>query len=1197
VRRPGGSERGQLGPEIVLRAYGRVWLAIVLPLLGTLWFGGAPARAEAARAEVPRAIREPVRLTAGASSDLMGVLDRDERSLYFVSDASGTLDILRQSPVQSAPVTLSGGLGDAAWPQLSPDGKHIAYLSFESDSTGDVCVRDLEEGKAGAARCLTNADSAELMVVWWDSSSLAVLSRPGLHGDFQLLRMPIDGAKPSLLLARNMVAVALSPDRGWLAYIPVNKASKEVGITFAQRAALGLGLQRLGMQAPPVLYEPRLPGVTGSATFTTDGKFLEFTQFLNDTNRDGQIDGDDNAVIFRVPFHAGQNNPISATDEPEQLTSARWDCHYPAPAKSQLIVSCSHEGSLDVYALPLDGAVPHEWDMARLLGESAAARDLRTRLLLAGRRLVLTEKAEAKEPILLEMIGFHLALDEYESAIYYSERRLVSADARLFGHVLGELARHRRADLALIRGETSAEYIQSERARAAALDAALPSAPARVAQLSLLVISEIQDDIGDKAAALETFRKLALPQIEEPLLAPLVAQRAERLYRLRAEREPLLDVLGVLSALGSLDTAQRVEYAERFVRELVRGKSRAVRVEAISAAQAQVDPSSELGLLLEVERSLVPLDDSTQEAVRARLFELYTQNKDADRRRALVLSALRAAASVGNEYLQYQFVTSWASSLRQSAPERKYAEALYNDIVLDRAYGEGRQGRLDESRGYFYGATVATDSLEAHIGFVEARLAEAGGDGQVNTATSAGKPAKQSQALALEDLDRVYAKRFARDPDSPILLFVQAYRIARELPRQTDAGRHDRDVSQVVELLARVAAQLPKQPQVHQLWGFALHQRARRSGSREAAVDANRQYLLALDLARNDERLTAALLHRLGLLQASLGNHGAALRYLRRRQELPQVRPEETLGLRVAIARSAWHMGDDALAQEQMLAASALLEKVPALRPYAALVVDRRGLALAATGDASRARDTYAELDALLARDPQALPLNHVKAKVVFAASALESGQPAQALESLIGAEQVLGDGKELYPTPDVVWQKSLIDDYQYTRIQYRALVAGLRASAERALHHFEAARQAMALRVELFEKRLGESQADEDRLELAQAYHHLAQLHDTLGDPGAATRAVERGLELSDAYDAGTGSEVNDAGLALIRDYAELHLYRGVPRAELQRNLLSELGRAYAVICKYRNPRWAEQRFLFKTYLTELKLGERLEP
>jgi len=83
-------------------------------------------RTKAERSEAPRAIREPVRLTAGASSELMGVLGADERSLYFVSDAGGTLDIMRQSPVQSGPSPLSGGLGDAAWPQISPDGQHIA---------------------------------------------------------------------------------------------------------------------------------------------------------------------------------------------------------------------------------------------------------------------------------------------------------------------------------------------------------------------------------------------------------------------------------------------------------------------------------------------------------------------------------------------------------------------------------------------------------------------------------------------------------------------------------------------------------------------------------------------------------------------------------------------------------------------------------------------------------------------------------------------------------------------------------------------------------------------------------------------------------------------------------------------------------------------------------------------------------------
>jgi hypothetical protein len=1219
---------------------------------------GSEARADERRkagSEVPRAIREPVRLTAGASSELMGVLGADERSLYFVSDAGGTLDIMRQSPVQSGPSPLSGGLGDAAWPQISPDGRHIGYISFENDATGDACVRRLEGREVGPAQCLTNADSAELMLLWWDSGSLAVLSRAGLHGDFALLRMPIGGGAPTPIAARNMVGAALSPDRRWLAFIPVNKAGRDVGINFAQRAAVGVGLVRVGSSAEPELYVPRLPGVTGSVAFAPAGDFLEFTQFLNDTNRDGAIDGDDNAVIFRVPFHAERATPLAASDEPEQLTSARWDCHYPAPSKTQLIASCSHEGSLDVYSLPLEGAVPREWNAERLVAEARVARDLWTRLLLAARRLVLAQNASDEEPIVLEMMGLHLELGEYESAIYYAENRLggetrrlsgeprrvstdveegpsaecpigpgstrpspaqrgcgepgtnlghevlVSDDVKRFGHVIAELARHRRADLALIRGETSAAYIESERGRAAGLRAGLDGAPARVAQASRLVISEIEDDVGDKPAALATFAALDLAALDDPFLVPMAARRAERLYRLRGDRQSLLGVLRGLSALPILDTGGKLEYAERFVAELARGRGREARAQALEHEVAQVDPASELGLRLQVEKVLLTLGASSgaapseaasagassqEEAVRAQLFELYKANKEPDRRRALVLATLRAAARAGSEYVQYQFVTSWASSLAQSDPERKYAEELYDAIVLDRAYGEGRQGELGEARGYFYGATLATHSLEAHIGFIEARLAEGrepGGD--------------KGEAAAEANLDAVYEKRFARQPDSPEYSFVKAYRIARSVPAERDSEHHDEKVGAAIALLSEVAEALPKEPQVHQLWGFVLHQRARRSGSRDAAVAANRQYLLALDLARNDERLTATLLHRLGLLQASLGNHGAALRYLRQRDELPHVRHEEELGLRLATARSAWHSGDAPLARDQMQRAVALIEQTPSLERHRVLAVDRLGLALASAGDAAAARDRYAELDRLLAGDPASSPMNHVKAKLGLAANALQSGEAQLALRSLGEAERVLDASAELEPEPDVVWRRSLIYDYRYTAVQYRALVAGLRAAAERATGDDRAALAATQTRVELLEERLSASQADEDRLELAQAYHHLAQLHDTLGDRQAATLAVERGLELCRSYDENTGSEVNDAELALVRDYAELRLYRGVPAEAMRRSPGAELERVYTVICKYRSPRWALQRYLFKTYLTELALTERLDP
>jgi hypothetical protein len=169
-----------------------------------------------------------------------------------------------------------------------------------------------------------------------------------------------------------------------------------------------------------------------------------------------------------------------------------------------------------------------------------------------------------------------------------------------------------------------------------------------------------------------------------------------------------------------------------------------------------------------------------------------------------------------------------------------------------------------------------------------------------------------------------------------------------------------------------------------------------------------------------------------------------------------------------------------------------------------------------------------------------------------------------------------------------------MVGDYQYTPLQYRSLIAGLRARAAQDIGDDRLALAAMRQRTDLLEARLEESEADEDRLELAGAYHELARLQFHAKDPNAAARALERGLELSDEFDANTGSEVTDVGLGLRRDYAELHLYGAVPQDALRRDVRAELQQSYDMICKYRNPRWAPQRFLFKSYLAELELASK---
>ncbi|MDP9134755.1 MAG: hypothetical protein M3N56_08000, partial [Actinomycetota bacterium] len=724
----------------------------------------------------------------------------------------------------------------------------------QADATGDLCVRVLGSGDQ---RCFTGLRTSEMQPVWLDrGKSLGVLMRSELHGDYRLQRFGLagGGGDGNTVLQRNMLGVAVSPDDRWLAYVPLARTQKQVGIAFANASEGGLALARLDQPgADPVRFRPDLPGLTEFPAFAIDGRHLYFAQYLNDTNGDGEIDGNDHSVLFRVPFDGNAKSPIPPA-VPEQLTSAQWNCRYPAPARDRLIVTCAHQGSLDIYALPLTGAVPASWDAARLRGEIHVARDHYTKLLLLSRLASVVAKPADRIATLRRITWLHVELREYESTAYYAEqiKRLGGAaggdagDAVTWAGLMLELAQHRRADVALTHGQLSDRYLAGERERIARVEqirgrAGQPGADTEA--LAQLVLSEIHDDIGQKDEAQRSFAALDLGRIADPLVLEVLAQRARAIHTLRGERQALLAVYRLLAEHPSFDTLDRLRFAEQFVEELVRGVPEAERPALVESWVGQLAPESELALMIQVAGWLQKLDPARQEEVRAGIFELYKGNKDPDRRRALVLATVRTASRQGNEYLQYQFATSWASWLGRSEPERKYAETLYRQVVLERAYTELAQNQPAAARASFYAATVQATSLEAHIGFIEARLRE-----------------------GIDDLAATYEKRFSKSPGSPEYAFVQAYLIARKLPAMADLAAHERAAGEAIELLRRAAAVWPRNMEIQHVWGTVLHQRALRSGKKQFAIDAHSHYALALDLARDNVRFRAVLLQQLGLL-------------------------------------------------------------------------------------------------------------------------------------------------------------------------------------------------------------------------------------------------------------------------------------------------------------------------------------------
>jgi hypothetical protein len=1182
--RTGGTPPRQPAPGVLLE---RTLTAMLTVLLLAL----VPARAHAQPdTEANRAIHEPIRLTAGGSNQWMGVLDPSGQALYFVSDRNATAEIFVQQPVDSGPRLLFESNADVSWPLPGPDGKHLAFISSQADATGDLCVRVLGSGDQ---RCFTGLRTSEMQPVWLDrGKSLGVLMRSELHGDYRLQRFGLaGGGDGATVLQRNMLGIAVSPDDRWLAYVPLARTQKRVGIAFANASEGGLALARLEQPgAEPVRFQPDLPGLTEFPAFAVDGKHLYFAQYLNDTNGDGAIDGNDHSVLFRVPFDGNAKSPIPPA-VPEQLTSAQWNCRYPAPARDRLIVTCAHQGSLDIYALPLTGAVPASWDAARLRGEIHVARDHFTKLLLLARLASLVKKPDDRIATLRQIVWLHLELREYEATAHYAGQikrpggatgaaGAARAAAVTWAELMLELAQHRRADVALTHGQLSDRYLAGERERIARVQSRAgqpgsPGAPASddVQALARLVLSEIHDDLGQKDEAQRIFAALDPTRIADPLVLEVFAQRARAIHTLRGERQALLEVYRLLAEHASFDTLDRLRFAEQFVEELVRGvpeAERPARAEAQLQALGQIAPESELGLMIQVAGWLQKLDPASQEEVRAGIFELYKGNKDIDRRRALVLATVRAASREGNEYLQYQFATSWASWLRRSEPERKYAESLYRQIVLERAYAELAQNQPAAARGSFYAVTVQSLSLEGHIGFIEARLRE-----------------------GIDDLAKVYAERFSKSPGSPEYAFVQAYLIARKLPAVASLAEHERAAGQAIELLRSAAAAWPRSMEIQHVWGTVLHQRALRTGKKQFAIDAHSHYALALDLARDNVRFRAALLQQLGLLQASLGNHRIALTHFTERDRLPYVRPEAELNLRMATARSYFQVGMHAEAVDAAQKALGLVDATVALGRYRPLVLDRLALYSQAAGGHVHAFELYETLLSMSEAEPADAGnarLNRIKLHLGAVASALGAGRHAEALRHIAEVESLLAGSKSLDGPRAELDIGRVVP--RFARNDYEILIAGLRAQAHRGAGDLAAATTAMERRQSLLERRFGQTETDDDLLELARASYHLGEYAFRAGDRDRARQHFEQGLRRSARFNRNTGSGVNEVGLRLIQAYAELHIYGGVDLAAYQVDLKKELRAAYEFICKNPSPTWDGERYLFSVYLTMLELS-----
>lgn len=1121
----------------------------------------------------------PRRITIGDHNHFMGVLGPGARYLYYITDEYNSYDLFIQSPVASPGKPLFEAFGDIVWPAISPDGRELAYIRYETEARGDACRRRIRDnGKARNDRVNCHeTDDADLQIYWRHDGRLGILLREELHGDHVLL----DGAfeKHPERKEANVVGFALSPDDRWVAYVPLSRLREEVGVSFSnQVSAEGIRIRRAVPGAEDFAYEPDLPGVSAYPSFSPDGAYLYFSQFLNDTNRDGTIDGDDNGVVFRVAFRGDGEQAELA--RPEQLTNARWNCHYPSVREETMALTCGIGGNLHIYLLPPSGTVPASWDQARIRLQADRVQSPWNELLLRQHLLVGATDDSVRAKELKALTRLHLGLRGYEAAIHYAERRkrLLEADgiADPWSELMVLYARHRRADRGLSKGVLSEEYVRESMSARAAAEAIDPDQSPSVAALRSLVLARIRSDAGDKRGAAQLLANVSLDGVDDETVVDFAHQEFDHFYGLLADYDTRLRRSKEVALHPASTVTQSLRHSNAFLDLLQRGRPKEERLGRLVDARKSVPDDSRLATALDLEITLYDLTPDNAAAVEEEFVRLYSKTNNAHVRRYLVVSALRAAQRQGVESFQQSLTERWVQSVESDDPERQTSAALYELVVMERAYSAYSSGDFETAAEYFDRARRATDSPSGHAGWIESQL-----------------------RLGANDVRDAYKQYFRKEGDGGSARhaagtreFVEAYLIARDLGSIESNDELSKRVDQARELLEVAIERDPHQAVVHLLLAHALHHRGMRVGSRDDVSSAVRHYFLAEDLSARSPRVRASAQAGMAFAQASLGNHRRALRDYEARFELPFASKEQELALLLGYARSLFHVNDKPKAIRASKWARALVESTGELGRYEPLVLDRLALYQLDAERIDDARSTHVELERSLHAHPDVdSAINEVKTHARLAAAHLAAERPEDGLRFAAEGRKQLASADPLRPRDIDRRVRPVTHEFVYDADQLSALLAGLEANAARRLDELSVAQQALQVRKGLLESRYKEEEVDELLLELANTCLRLADVDSKWRNLEQAQRHLEEGLGYTDRHTESTGTEVSEVGFHLLRAYAELHFEGGVPLTAYNRDLEQDLLRYYAFLSKVRNPKWENERLRLEVFLSLLRM------
>jgi CHAT domain-containing protein/predicted negative regulator of RcsB-dependent stress response len=339
----------------------------------------------------------PARLTAHPAEEYSPAVSPNAKLMAFVSNQAGPPNIWIKTlagPEIPTPRRLTTSAGGDKSPVFSPDGKSIVYVSYGSDSEGDLYrivlpkPKDIAAGVKPVPQKLTDISTADKDPAFAPGGKIiftAADKKTGKEDLWSLDPTPLERDKKT-------------HDGGSQATV----SPRGEGVVYVTRRADGNGaLARVNLMTKEITrltqgeYSDLFP------CFINERKIV-FVRYADDTNHDGVIGLDDNPSLWAMDVLAPEKPPFP-------ITSGEGYDLFPSMAGDFIYYSSKRRDSVDIYRLPKDAANPTlSGDPAKDLLWAASVKaihaDRPAMALMALRMAYSSGQTGGAEPALAEIL-------------------------------------------------------------------------------------------------------------------------------------------------------------------------------------------------------------------------------------------------------------------------------------------------------------------------------------------------------------------------------------------------------------------------------------------------------------------------------------------------------------------------------------------------------------------------------------------------------------------------------------------------------------------------------------------------------------------------------------------------------------------------------------------------------------------------